>query len=96
MTTLQKEYSILKEKASDSERYSTQWNLRIKGMKEKMRENTKEEVINLLKQIAPDWASKLDDIVKTVHRVEKREEKRTRQVVVQFVIHMQEGRHSLC
>lgn len=54
-------------------------------MKEKETENTREEVINLLKKVAPQWAQKMDEIVDTVHRVGRKEEKRTHQVIIQFV-----------
>lgn len=86
VTKLEKENATLRERAGDQERYSRRWNLRIKGMKEKMNENTREEVIVLLQKIAPTWAQKMDEMVDTVHRVGKREEKRTRQVIIQFVM----------
>lgn len=67
VTKLEKENTALRERAGDQERYSRRWNLRIKGMKEKLNENTREEVILLLKKLAPRWAQKMDEIVDTVH-----------------------------
>ncbi|KAL7391758.1 hypothetical protein ABVT39_014263 [Epinephelus coioides] len=85
MVVLEKENTVLKERSSEHDRYSRRWNLRVKGMKEMENENTGEEVINLLKKTASPWAQKMDDIVDTVHRLGRKEEKRTRQVIIQFV-----------
>lgn len=85
VVALQKENADLKERTGEYERYSRRWNLRIKGIKETMNENTREEVITLLKKVAPHWAQKMEEIVDTTHRIGKKEEKRTRQVIVQFV-----------
>lgn len=58
-------------------------------MKETVNWNTQEYVINLLKKITLHWAQKMDDIVDTVHQVGRKEEKRTCQIIVQFVKHQQ-------
>lgn len=85
ITLLEKENADLKGRTAEHERYSRRWNLRIKGMKEVTNENTREEVINLLKKVAPLWAQKMEEMVDTTHRVGRKEEKRTRQVIIQFV-----------
>lgn len=77
----EKENSDLKKRTGEHERYSRRWNLRIKGIKETMNENTREEGITLFKKVA----QKMEEIVDTAHRVRRKEEKRTRQVIVQFV-----------
>lgn len=85
VVVLEKDNLELKQKAIEQESYSRRWNLRIKGMKEKLNENTREEVIELLKKVAPHWAQTMENIVDTVHRVGRKEEKNTRPVIIQFV-----------
>nr|XP_023689979.1 uncharacterized protein LOC111855302 isoform X2 [Paramormyrops kingsleyae] len=43
VSTLRREVGELKEKARERDRYSRRWNLRIKGMKESMGEDTRKE-----------------------------------------------------
>lgn len=66
------------------ERYKRRWNLRIRGIKEKEGENTREVVANLLIKISPSWAPNINHIVDSAHLLGRREENKTRQVIVQF------------
>lgn len=50
-----------------------------------MNENIREDVIDLLKKVAPRMAGRMDDIVDVVHWVGKKEEKWTRSVIIRFV-----------
>lgn len=52
MSTLVKESGALKDRAGEYERYSRCCNLRIKGMKEVISENTGDVEVALLKKIA--------------------------------------------
>ena len=84
VSVLRKEVDELTERSREQDRYKRRWNLRIKGMREKMEENTRQDVIRLLGDIAPEWSQNMDDYVDTVHRLGRMEENRTRQVIVQF------------
>lgn len=84
LESLRAESVALKEKSREQDRYKRRWNLRIKGMQEKMNEDTRNEVIRLLSKIAPHWEQKMDDIVDTVHRIGQRAENRTRFIIIQF------------
>lgn len=59
------------------------WNLRIKGMKEPADENAQKEVVELLGNIAPHLAQKLEDVRDSVGR---KESGRHRQMIVQFTV----------
>lgn len=63
LNSLQAECVALKEKSREQDRYRRRWNLRIKGMPEKVSEDTRGEVICLLSKIAPHWEQKMEDIV---------------------------------
>ncbi|KAJ0058777.1 hypothetical protein NL108_000480 [Boleophthalmus pectinirostris] len=82
---LEKENLVLRQTTTEQESYSRHWNLRIKGMKEKPNENIREKVVNLLQKVAPHWARIMEEAVDTVHRNGRKEEKRTRPVIIQFV-----------
>lgn len=79
-----KDVAELKEKVLELERYKRRWNLRIRGIKEKEGENIREVVTGLLIKISPPWAPNINCIVDSVHRLGRREENRTRQVIIQF------------
>lgn len=53
MATIIKENNELKEKSQELDRYKRRWNLRIRGLKEKMNEDIRKEVIQLLSKIDP-------------------------------------------
>lgn len=82
--TNKKDVAELKERMLELERYKRRWNLRIRGLKEKDGENIREVVTNLLIKISPPWSPNINHIVDTVHRLGRREENRTRHVIVQF------------
>lgn len=65
VAAMKKENTSLKERSGEHERYGRRWNLRVKGLKECVNENTRNEIIKLLQRIAPQWAQKMDDIVDT-------------------------------
>lgn len=81
---LQAEVAVLRERCSEHDNYKRRWNLRIKGMKEAMNENTRHEVIEMLKKVAPQWADKMNENVDTVHRLGRKEDGRVRNIIVQF------------
>lgn len=54
-------------------------------MKETVNENTRKEVIKLLKKVATQCAQKIDELMDTVHQVGRKEEKRMRQVIIHFL-----------
>ncbi|KAK7904326.1 hypothetical protein WMY93_016933 [Mugilogobius chulae] len=83
---LVKENTHLKERVTELERYKRRWNLKIQGMKEKDNEKTREDVLDILSHIAPQWASSMGSIVDSAHRLGKREDGRSRQVIIQFVM----------
>lgn len=64
----------IKEKASEQDRYKRRWNLRIRGMKEKMNEDTRKDDIQLLSKIAPQWEKNVEDIVDTVNQIDRKTE----------------------
>ena len=76
----------LKERITELERYKRRWNLKIHGIEEKDNEQIREEVIQILSKIAPQWTPNLGTIVDSVHRLGKRENGRNRQVIIQFVM----------
>lgn len=83
--TLTKENDNLRNRVLDQERYKRRWCLRIRGMKEKYDENIREDVIQLLVKITPEFSSNMCDAVDVVHRVGKKEANRPREVIVLFV-----------
>lgn len=82
---LKKENDELKEKILEVERYKCRWNLRLSGLKEQEGENIREKIRELLLKIFPQWKEKIGNVVDSVHRVGRREEERSRQVIMQFV-----------
>lgn len=82
--TLSQEFLELKERVLEQERYRRRWNLKMHGLKEKNDENTRNEVISILAKIAPQYASSLGNIVDTVHRLGRKKEGETRQIIIQF------------
>ncbi|KAK7895273.1 hypothetical protein WMY93_020598 [Mugilogobius chulae] len=82
---IQKENAELKERVKEQDRYKMRWCLKFKGLPEKKDENIRMDTIQLFKQIIPDMdLQRLEDAVDIVHRVGKREEFRSRPVVVLF------------
>lgn len=86
MPHLVKENSELKEEVTELERYKRHWNLKIHGLKEKVDENTRDVVINILSKLAPQWNTSMDTIVDTVHRIGRKEDGRDRQIIIQFTM----------
>lgn len=74
----------LKKKLTEQQRYSMRSCLRVKGIKEKKDENLRETVIPILSKIVPEFAAKMEHAVDVVHRLGKREENRTRHVIILF------------
>lgn len=71
VSAIKKDNAELIERVLELERYKRRWNLRIRGIKEKEGENTREVVANLLLKISPPWAPNINHI-------------KTRQVIIQF------------
>ena len=44
------------------------WNLRLNGLPESKDENTRQRVMEVIRQMVPDWAPRLDIILDSVHR----------------------------
>lgn len=86
VTKLEKQNAGLQEKVSELERYKRRWNLKLRGLKEKDNENTREVVSQILTKIAPQWSDKINLIVDSVHRLGKKEKDRNRHVVIQFTM----------
>lgn len=82
--TNKKDTAELKERVLELERYKRRWNLRIRGIKEKEGENLRDTVTSLLVKISPSWSPSINYIVDSVHRLGRREENRTRHVIIQF------------
>lgn len=77
VAALRKDSAELMEWVLDLERYKRRWNLRIRGIKEVEKEDTSKVVANLLVKIS-------NHIVASVHRRGRREENKTRHVIIQF------------
>lgn len=83
-TAMNKENAALKEKLLEAERYKRRWNLRLSGLKEQEGENLRDKAEHLLSRILPQWADQTGDVIDTIHRLGRKEEGRTRQVILQF------------
>lgn len=81
---LHKENSELKDRVREQERYRMRWFLRIKGLDKKKDENIQAQVTEILRQIAPDLESKVVDAVDIVHRMGKKMDNKTRNVIILF------------
>ncbi|KAJ8009289.1 hypothetical protein DPEC_G00087350 [Dallia pectoralis] len=86
VSLLLKDNEEMKTKTVELERYKRRWNLRINGMRENHsnEENARDETIRLLAKIAPHLSGKLEDVVDVAHRIGRKEEKKSRQMIVQF------------
>lgn len=89
MPCLIKENAALKEKVKELERYKRRWNLKIHGLKEKDDERIRDVVADILSKIAQQWAMSMETMVDTVHRLGRREEGKSRQVIIQFTMRHQ-------
>lgn len=74
----------LKIRVLEEERYKRRWCLRIKGLKENSNERIREDVIQLLGKITPEFASTMEEAVDVVHRVGRKETGRSREVIILF------------
>lgn len=81
---MDKVISELKDRVREQERYRMRWCLRIKGFEEKTDENIREQVIEILREIAPDMESKVEEAVDIVHRMGRKVENKNRPVIVLF------------
>lgn len=84
MEMLRKENDDMKGRILNQERYKRRWCLRIKGKKERVNENVRAEVVEILCKIAPDLAAKMEDAVDIVHRIGRVIENRHRQIIILF------------
>ncbi|XDV19180.1 hypothetical protein PO909_024715 [Leuciscus waleckii] len=83
---LLEENKELKKKVMEQKRYSMRPCLRVRGLKEKKDENLRATIIPILKKIAPEYATDMERAVDVVHRLGKREDNRTRQVIILFAL----------
>lgn len=79
-----KDNSELKDKVREQERYRMRWCLQIKGLVENKDENIREQVIEILRKVAPDPELKIEDAVDVVHRMGRKMDKKDRHVVILF------------
>ncbi|KAL1250477.1 hypothetical protein QQF64_018273 [Cirrhinus molitorella] len=86
VSKMAKENAELKERVQELERYKRRWNLKLRGLKEKTEERTRDEVLEIMAKINPQWSTKLESMVDSVHCVGKKEMGHTRQVVIQFTM----------
>ncbi len=86
MPRLVKENEELKEGVTEMERYKRRWNLKIHGLKEKDDEHIRDIVIGILSKIAPQWSTSMETVIDSVHRLGRREEGKSRQVILQFTM----------
>lgn len=84
VTAVKKDNAELMERVLELERYKRRWNLRIRGLKEKDGEDIRVTVADLLVKISPSWSSSINQIMDSVHRIGRREENKTRHVIIQF------------
>ncbi len=63
VSALKKDNAELMERVLELERYKCRWNLRICGLKEKVGEDIREVVVQLLVKISPSWSSNINHIV---------------------------------
>lgn len=82
----------LKIRVLEEERYKRRWCLRIKGLKENSNERIREDVIQLLGKITPEFASNMEEAVDVVHRVGRKETGRSREVIILFTPQIGAGR----
>lgn len=79
-----KDNDDLKNRVREQERYRMRWCLQIKGLEEKRDENIREQVTEILRKIAPDLESKVEDAVDVVHRTGRKMDNKIRHVVILF------------
>ncbi|CAM4682817.1 unnamed protein product [Leuciscus chuanchicus] len=84
VSDVKKDNAELMERVLELERYKRRWNLRIRGLKEKEGEDIRVAVADLLVKISRSWSSSINQIVDSVHRIGRREENKTRHVIIQF------------
>ncbi|ROL52203.1 hypothetical protein DPX16_6080 [Anabarilius grahami] len=87
---LRKENVALKQQCLEQARYKRRWDLRLIGLPEKEKEDTREVVIGILTRVIPMSVEKLRGSVDTVHRLGKRNDAATnklpRPVIIQFAM----------
>lgn len=81
---LREKNADLQKRLREQERYRMRWSLRIKGLKEEKDEDIRAAVIQTLKHVVPDSASRLEEEVDVVHRLGKKMENKHRNVIVLF------------
>lgn len=83
---LKTENADLREKIKEQERYKMRWCLKLNGLTEKSGENVGADAIQLFRKVAPNLeVRQLEDAVDIVHRIGRKEENRSRPVMVMFV-----------
>lgn len=83
---LSKENNELKERIREQERYKMRWCLKLRGLSERKDENVRADVIQLFSEIAPDMERRqMDEAIDIVHRVGRKEDNRSRHIVVLFI-----------
>ncbi len=87
---LRKENISLRQQCLEHARYKRRWDLRLIGLTEKEKEDTRETVIGILTRVIPWSVEKLRQSVDTVHRLGRRNDAATnklpRPVIIQFAM----------
>ncbi|KAI2643982.1 DNA replication factor Cdt1 [Labeo rohita] len=90
MLLLKKENASLKQICLEQARYKRRWDLRLMGLPEKDKEDTRETVIGILTRVIPVSVEKLCESVDTVHRLGKKNDAATnrmpRPIIIQFAL----------
>lgn len=81
---LRKENWELKERVREQERYRMRWCLRLQGIGEKKDDDIRSCVIRILVKIAPEMEAKMDEAVDIVHRLGRRMDNKSRNVIMLF------------
>lgn len=90
MLLLKKENESLKQICLEQARYKRRWNLRLMGLPENDKEDTRETVIGILTRVIPLSVEILRESVDTVHCLGKKNDaatnKMSRPVIIQFAL----------
>ncbi|KAI2647169.1 DNA topoisomerase 4 subunit A [Labeo rohita] len=63
VSKMAKENAELKEWVQEMERYKRRWNFKLRGLKEKTEERTRDKVLGIMAKINPQWSTKLENMV---------------------------------
>lgn len=76
--------NALEDKVNEMERYHRRWNLRLYGLAEVEGEDVKRRIIDICRAVLPEAGDSLHFLVDICHRVGRRQENKTRVVIIRF------------